>query len=114
MVAKLDAHSYYRVNPEVRFRYEEFGGVIYRRWDDQLYFLKSRQVIDILRLAGTGTVAEIASRLGNGVHAQEKVERYVLRTLAALEELGIVNEFPDRNSKAGGANLSDLADYAEV
>ncbi len=88
----MDARSWYRVDPEVRFRYEEFGGVVYRRSDDRLFFLKSRRAIDLLQLAGSGTVAEIASRLGSGVDDRAKVERRVLGTLAALEELGIVYE----------------------
>lgn len=109
---KLDAHSNYRVNPEVSFRYEEFGGIVYRRSDDRLFFLKIRQAIDLLRLAGSGTVAEIAAKLGNAISDRAEIQRYVLSTLAALEELGIVNEFPDRNVKAGGADLPDMADYA--
>lgn len=108
----MNTDSYYQVNPEIRFRYEGFGGIIYRRSDDRLFFLKTRQAIDLLRLAGSGTVAEIAVKLGNAISDRAEIPHYVLSTLAALEELGIVNEFPDRNVKAGGANLPDMADYA--
>lgn len=91
-MVKLDANSFYGVNPDVRFRYEDFGGVVYRRQNDQLHFLRSRLAIELLSLAKTGTVREIAARFGTGSSNERVVQENILKILCHLEELEIIYE----------------------
>lgn len=112
MVVKLD--SQYALPPGTKFRYEDFGGVVYQRTGDRLHFLTSRLAIKLLYLAGTGTVREIAARLAAGSSTEEKVKDHILKILSNLEELGIVYELEYGNKETGCPHMSDLAGYGQM
>lgn len=88
----MDLDSRYFLQAGVKFRYEEFGGVVYRRQDDRLHFIKSVLTVDLLSLAGTGTVREIAAKVGAGSSNQQVIQENVLKLLSYLEGLEIVYE----------------------
>ena len=88
----MNLDSLYAVPAGIHFRREEFGGIVYRRRDDRLFFLNSPMTVRMLELAGTGTVREIAARIKPGVADDQAVREHVLKVLWSLKELGIVYE----------------------
>lgn len=88
----MNLDSRYALQPGTKFRYEEFGGIVYRRRDDRLHFLTSRLAITLISLAGTGTVREIAGKLGASSANKQAVEERILKILSQLEELKIIHE----------------------
>ncbi len=88
----MNLKSRYEVKPDIRFRHEDFGGIIYNRSDDRLLFFTSHLAINLLYLAGQGTVEEIAGKLGSNLPIIKGLGSHVLKVLNRLEELGIVYE----------------------
>lgn len=88
----MNMDSQYAVPAGIHFRREDFGGIVYRRRDDRLFFLKSPLALELLELAGVSTVREIAARVAAGTKSEQAVRDHVLKALCALEELGIVYE----------------------
>ena len=87
----MKADNYYAIYPAIKFRYEDFGGIVYRRNTDTLFYLKSRLALDLLYLAGTGSVNEIAEKIGGELEKQKVVDQ-MLKILVQLKEMGIVYE----------------------
>lgn len=87
----LNLDSRYAVTAGVEFRYEDFGGIVYKRKNDQLLFLNSRLAIDLLSLAGRGTVQEIIQSL-TGNAASQNIENNVLKILSSFKEMGLIYE----------------------
>jgi len=92
MMNNIKLDSRYAIPAGIKYRYEDFGGIVYRRHDDKLFFLNSRTAIDLLDLASTGTVQEIVGMLGQLKMPKEKIENQVLKILNSLKELGIIYE----------------------
>lgn len=88
----MNLDSRYAVKKGMRFRAEEFGGVIYRRQDDRLHFLKSRLAIVLLSLAETGTVREIAACIAERSSNEQVAQENILKILCHLKEMEIVDE----------------------
>lgn len=86
----LTLESHYTLAPGVKFRPEDFGGIVYKRQNDKLIFLKSRLAIDLMAFAGQGTVQQIISYIGSD--GSPNLEKRVLHILSSLKEMGIVNE----------------------
>jgi putative mycofactocin binding protein MftB len=89
---EIDLDSRYAVPEGVKYRHEDFGGVVYRRQDDRLFFLNSRIAVDLLDMVGQGTVREIIAMLGGPDQRTEKTEQQVIKALTKLKELGIIHE----------------------
>lgn len=88
----MNLDSQYAVPAGIHIRREDFGGLVYRRRDDRLFFLNSPLAIQILELAGTGTVGEIAARIKAGGADEQAVREHVLKVLCSLKEMGIIDE----------------------
>jgi len=100
----MNLDSRYAVQPGISFRYEKFGGIVYRRRDDRLYILNSLLAIDLLYEAGNGKVRDIAARLAADLPNREAAKpgadwsneqaawEYILKLLGYLKELGLVYE----------------------
>lgn len=88
----MKADSYYAVNPGIKFRNEDFGGIVYQRNTDTLLYLKPRLALDLLFLAGTGSVNEIAEKIGGESLEKQKVVDQMLKILVRLREMGLVYE----------------------
>lgn len=88
----LNLGSRYQLVPGVKFRQEDFGGVVYRRQDDRLLFLNTRMAIDLLQFAGRGTVREIITLITGSCAPTEAMVKHILKILVAFEELGIIYE----------------------
>lgn len=108
----MQVDSQYTIPTGVQFRYEDFGGVVYRRQDDRLFFLNSRLAVTLLEMAGKGTVLEITAALQNSnLGDKSTIEAVVLKTLSSLEELGIIYELAGRQAEATRTNLPDVANH---
>lgn len=92
----LSLFSRYAVSEGIRFRYEDFGGIVYKRKTDQLLFLNSPLAVDLLSHAERGTVQEIITELSNsssrGNTASPEIESTVLKILSSFEENGLIYE----------------------
>ncbi|MDA8211696.1 MAG: mycofactocin biosynthesis chaperone MftB [Clostridia bacterium] len=88
----MNLDSRYAVQAGIRFRYEDFGGIVYRRSDDRLYILNSHLAVDLLYGAGTGKVRDIAAKAGADLPNQQAAGEHILKLLGYLEELGLVYE----------------------
>lgn len=87
----LNLESRYELATGVKFRSEDFGGIVYKRQNDQLIFLNSHLAIELLAMAGQRIVQEIIPTvIGND--ASQDIERRVLHILSSLKEMGIINE----------------------
>lgn len=92
MMNNLKMDSRYAIPAGIKYRYEDFGGIVYRRQDDKLFFMNSRTAIDLLNMADQGTVREIVGMLWQLKVPAEKIENQVLKLLNSLKELGIIYE----------------------
>lgn len=110
----LNLDSRYTVQPGIKYRYEQSGGVIYRRVDDSLHFFNSQLVINLLELAERGTVREIAAKISQASLRGRDAEEFVLKILYLLEELNLVHELEPSNNQAAGPDLPDLADNRQM
>lgn len=106
----MHLNSHYAVRAGTMFRREDFGGIVYQRTGDRLHFIKSRLAMELLELAGTGTVLEIAARISAGAPAEQTMREHILTTLRRLEEMGIVHELEYQDGAPEGASVPDLAD----
>jgi putative mycofactocin binding protein MftB len=93
VVPVLNLKSRYELTAGVRFRSEDFGGIVYKRENDQLIFLNSYLAIEILTMAGQGTVQDIVPVI-QSVVAQDR-EKQVLSILSSLKEMGIIYELAE-------------------
>jgi len=93
VVPVLNLKSRYALNAGVKFRSEDFGGIVYKRENDQLIFLNSCLAMEILTMAGQGTVQEIVPFI-RSVVAQD-IEKHVLRILSSLKEMGVIYELAE-------------------
>ncbi|MHB9094306.1 MAG: mycofactocin biosynthesis chaperone MftB [Eubacteriales bacterium] len=88
----MNLDSRYTIQQGVKYRQEDFGGVIYRRADDSLHFLNSQLVINLLALAETGTVREIAAKISPASFRGQDIKKHILKMLCHLEELNLIHE----------------------
>lgn len=92
----LNLESRYALTAGVKFRSEDFGGIVYKRENDQLIFLNSSLAIKILTMAGQGTVQEIVSIISiYGSDISRDIEKHVLNILSSLKEMGIIYELAE-------------------
>lgn len=90
----FNLQSRYASVPGVKFRSEDFGGIVYVRKTDQLIFLKSPLAIELLSLANRGTVKEIISLVIESA-ALPNLQNNILKVLSSLKEMGIIYELAD-------------------
>lgn len=110
----MNLDSRYVLPAGTKFRYEDFGGIVYQRNGDRLHFITSRLAARLLSLAGTGTVREIAAGIAAGLPEGEAVREHIVKILCYLKELGIIDELGHRSGAAEGAGMPDLADHKQV
>ena len=84
----IDLHRAYRLNPAVALRPESFGVLAYHFGNRRLSFLKSRQLVTVVRLLGNHDTAADALDAA-GVPAGERA-RYAA-ALAALAESEVID-----------------------
>ncbi|MEN6461753.1 MAG: mycofactocin biosynthesis chaperone MftB [Syntrophomonas sp.] len=89
---EIQLDSRYAIPKGIQFRYEDFGGIVYRRRDDKLFFLSSRIAMDLLIMANSGTVGEIINMMEKSNQPQDKIKEKVLKVLNSLRERGIIYE----------------------
>ncbi len=96
----MHLESVYALCPDVKFRLEEFGGIVYQREGDRLHFIKSPLAMELLSLAGKGTVGEIGAMLSGEKGAINTGAGSIKQILHRLEELGIIREIERVNETA--------------
>jgi len=85
----IDLHRAYRLNPAVALRPEPFGALVYHFGNRRLSFLKSRQLVTVVRLLDSHDSAADALDAA-GVPAEQRA-RYAaaLATLAESEVIDV-------------------------
>jgi putative mycofactocin binding protein MftB len=84
----VDLHRAYRLNPAVALRPEPFGALVYHFGNRRLSFLKSRQLVTVVRLLDSHDSAADALDAA-GVPAEQRA-RYAA-ALAALAESEVID-----------------------
>lgn len=79
MVDEFDASQYWRLSERVSLRDEEFGALAYHHGTRRLVFLKSRQLVDVVRRLGD---FESANGAVEALVAPAQRDRYVAALVA--------------------------------
>ncbi|MHB8379201.1 MAG: mycofactocin biosynthesis chaperone MftB [Acidimicrobiales bacterium] len=86
IVDAFDASQYWQLSERVSLRDEEFGALAYHHVNRRLVFLKSRELVDVVRRLGDFDSADDAV---NALVAADEHDRYV-SALAALEKSALI------------------------
>jgi len=86
IVDAFDASQYWQLSEKVSLRDEEFGALAYHHVNRRLIFLKSRELVDVVRRLGDFESADDAV---NSLVAPDQHDRYVT-ALAALEKSALI------------------------
>jgi len=83
----FDASRYWQLSQMVSLRDEEFGALAYHHVNRRLVFLKSRELVDVVRRLGD---FESADQAVNALVAPDQHSRYV-KALAALQKSALIS-----------------------
>ncbi len=87
MVDAFDASRYWQLSEMVSLRDEEFGALAYHHVNRRLVFLKSRELVDVVRRLGD---YESANEALGAIVAPDQHDRYVA-ALATLQKAALIN-----------------------
>lgn len=91
MIATVEPSARYRLAPGVAIRPERFGGLVYRYDNRRLYFLHSRQTVELVdQLDGCRPLREIIDDFATVRQLPETARDTLLKTVAQLEHLGLL------------------------
>ena len=86
IVDAFDASQYWQLSEMVSLRDEEFGALAYHHVNRRLVFLKSRELVEVVRRLGD---FESADEAVSALVATDQHDRYVT-ALAALEKSALI------------------------
>jgi putative mycofactocin binding protein MftB len=86
IVDVFDASQYWQLSEMVSLRDEEFGALAYHHVNRRLVFLKSRELVDVVRRLGDFECADAAV---STLVAADQHDRYVT-ALAALQKSALI------------------------
>ncbi|MBL8258355.1 MAG: mycofactocin biosynthesis chaperone MftB [Candidatus Competibacteraceae bacterium] len=91
MTATVEATARYRLAPGVAIRPERFGGLVYRYDNRRLYFLRSRQTVELVnRLDGRRALRDILDEFLAADPPPDAARETLLAAIGQLERLGIL------------------------
>ena len=88
----MDLQTKYRIKTQIKFRREQFGGIIYDHESGTLQFIHSHILVRFLENDGQLTMQEMADKIFAPEKAPEQVLKNVLAKLTSFCQRGIIDE----------------------